>query len=102
MKSTDDRLNDAADRHAQMIQRHRKSDSVTNGDPVIDWITTDFALKQSAAQTKQKGLKAVNHKTIVDEDSRKKQVNGVFWHRVRQVLTLIAIAIVAYTLFHFA
>ncbi|MBA2057351.1 hypothetical protein H0262_05575 [Psychrobacter cryohalolentis] len=102
MKSTDDISNDVADRHAEMIQKHRKSNSVTNGDPVINWTTADFALKQSAAQTRQKGLKAVNHKMIDDEDSRKEQVNGVFWHRARQVLTLIAIAIVAYTLFHFA
>ena len=102
MKSTDDISNDAADRHAEMIQKHRKSDSATNGDPMIDWTTANFALEQSAAQTKQKGLKAVNHKTIDNEDSRKEQVNGDFWHRARQVLTLIAIAIVAYTLFHFA
>lgn len=102
MKSIDDRSNDAADRHAQMIQKHRKSDSVSSDDPVIDWTTADFSLKQSAAQTKKKGLEAVNHKTINDEDSRKEQVNGDFWHRARQVLTLIAIAIVAYTLFHFA
>ena len=33
------------------------------------------------------------------EKQRKKDE---FWSRVRQVLTLIAIAIIAYTLFHFA
>ena len=102
MKSTDDKSNDAADRHAEMIQKHRKSDNVSSDDPVIDWTTADFALEQSAAQTKQKGLKAVNHKTIDDEDSRNEQVNGDFWHRARQVSILISIAIVAYTLFQFA
>ena len=91
MKSTDDRSNDTADRHAQMIQKHRKSDSVSSDDPVIDWTTADYALEQSAAQTKQKGLKAINHQTIDDEDSRKEQVNGDFWHRARQVFTVTAI-----------
>ncbi len=32
----------------------------------------------------------------------KQRLREAFWNRVRQVLTLIAIAIVAYTLFHFA
>ena len=45
MKSTDDISNDAADRHAEMIQKHRKSDSVTNGDPMIDWTTSDYQLQ---------------------------------------------------------
>lgn len=102
MKSTDDRSNDEADRHAEMIQKQRKSNSVSSVDPMIDWTTADFALEQSAAQTKQKGLKAVNHQTIDDEDDRKEQINGDFWHRARQFLTLIAIAIVVYTLIHFA
>lgn len=92
--------------------------------PMIDWTTPEyqlqlqrekrikvmkfneriasFPLKQSAAQTKQEGLKAINHKTIDDEANRKQSVNSDFWHRVMNVMTLIAIAIVAYTLFHFA
>lgn len=64
--------------------------------------TASFSLEQSAAQTKQEGLKATNHKTIDDEANRKQSVNSDFWHRVMNVMTLIAIAIVAYTLFHFA
>lgn len=64
--------------------------------------TASFSLEQSAAQTKQEDLKATNHKTIDDEFNSKQSVNSDFWHRVMNVMTLIAIAIVAYTLFHFA
>lgn len=103
MKSTDDKSNDAADRHAEMIQKHRKSDSVSSVAPMINWTTADSALEQSAAQTKKKGLKAVNHKTIDDEDSRKQSVNMQFWHSIKQVVFVITCAaIVIYTLFHFA
>ena len=103
MKSTEDRSNDEADRHAEMIQKQRKSNSVSSVDPMIDWTTADFALEQSAAQTKQKGLKAVNHQTIDDEDDRKQSVNMQFWHSIKQVVFVIACAaIIIYTLIHFA
>ena len=99
----DDRANDEADRHAEMIQKQRKSDSVSSVAPMIDWTTADFALAQSAAQTKQKGLKAVNHQTIDDEDDRKQSVNMQFWHSIKQVVFVIACAaIIIYTLIHFA
>lgn len=45
MKSTDDISNDVADRHAEMLQKHRKSDSVSNVDPMIDWTTSDYQLQ---------------------------------------------------------
>ena len=45
MKSTDDRSNDEADRHAQMMQIQRTTDSVSGVDPMIDWTTTDCQLQ---------------------------------------------------------
>ena len=103
MKSTDDRANDKADRHAQMMQKQREIVSVSSVAPMIDWTTADCALEQSAAQTKQKGLKAVNHQTIGDEDNRKQSVNMQFWHSIKQVVFVIACAaIIIYTLIHFA
>lgn len=41
----DVRANVEADRHAQMMQKQRKTDSVSNFDPMIDWTTTDYLLK---------------------------------------------------------
>lgn len=41
----DDRANDEADRHAQMMQKQRKTDSVSNVDPMIDWTTSDYQLQ---------------------------------------------------------
>lgn len=122
MKSTDDRANDKADRHAEMMQKQREIVSVSSVAPMIDWTTADyllqksdglkvrfnertasFALEQSAAQTKQEGLKAVNHQTIGDEDNRKQSVNMQFWHSIKQVVFVIACAaIIIYTLMHFA
>ena len=78
MKSIDDRANDEADRHAQMMQKQRKTDSVSSVEPLIDWTTADYALKQSVAQTRQKDLKAVNHQAIDDEAKRKQSVNQQF------------------------
>lgn len=48
---------------------------------------------------------AIAKRRIESERSKKlekQRLREAFWNRVRQVLTLIAIAIVAYTLFHFA
>ena len=103
MKSTDDRSNDEADSHAQMIQKQRKSENISSVAPMIDWTTADCALEQRAAQTKKKGLKAVNDKTIDGEDDRKQSVNVQFWHSIKQVVFVIACAaIIIYTLIHFA
>ena len=41
----DDRANDEADRHAQMMQKQRKTDSVSSIDPMIDWTTSDYQLQ---------------------------------------------------------
>lgn len=48
---------------------------------------------------------AIAIRKIESERSKKlekQRLREAFWNRVRQVLTLIAIAIIAYTLFHFA
>ena len=103
MKSTDDRANDKADLHAQMMQKQREIVGVSSVAPMIDWTTADFALEQSAAQTKQEGLKAVNDKTIDDEDNRKQSVSMQFWHSIKQVVfVIVCAAIIIYTLIHFA
>lgn len=103
MKSIDDRANDEADRHAQMMQKQRKTDSVSSVEPLIDWTTADYALKQSVAQTRQKDLKAVNHQAIDDEAKRKQSVNQQFWHSMKEIIFVITCAaIIVYTLIHFA
>lgn len=103
MKSTDDRANDEADRHAQMMQKQRKTDSVSSVGPMIDWTAADYSLKQSVAQTRQKDLKAVNHQTIDDEADRKQSVNQQFWHSMKEIIFIIVCAAIAvYTLIHFA
>lgn len=60
-----------------------------------------FAMQQSKAQTIQDGIAARNAKARLDEQLRKQRKHDAFMHRVKQLLTLIAIAIVAYTLIHF-
>ena len=61
-----------------------------------------FAMMQSKEQVIQDGIAARNAQMRLDEQLRKERVNSEFWNRVRQVLTVIAIALIAYTLFHFA
>ena len=48
----DVRANDEADRHAQMMQKQRKTDSVSNFDPMIDWTTTDCQLQSQRDKNK--------------------------------------------------
>ena len=52
MKSTDDISNDEADRHAEMIQKQRKSNSVSSVNPMIDWTTTDCQLQLQRDKSK--------------------------------------------------
>lgn len=61
-----------------------------------------FAMQQSKEQVARDLIKARNAQTLLDEQLRKERLNSEFWNRVRQVLTVIAIALIAYTLFHFA
>ena len=67
-------------RHAEKMQKQRKSKEQDIKDGIADR----------------------NAQTLLSEQLRKERVNSEFWNRVRQVLTIIAIAIVAYTLIHFA
>ena len=60
-----------------------------------------FAMMQSKEQVIQDGIAARNAQMRLNEQLRKERVNSEFWNRVRQVLTVIAIALIAYTLFHF-
>ena len=57
---------------------------------------------ENAAQVEKDRIADRNARTRLDEQLRKERVNSEFWNRVRQVLTVIAIALIAYTLFHFA
>ena len=61
-----------------------------------------FAMQQSKEQVARDRIADRNARTRLDEQLRKERVNSEFWNRVRQVLTVIAIALIAYTLFHFA
>ena len=61
-----------------------------------------MALEASKEQAIRDGIRARNAQALLDEQLRKERVNGEFWHRVRQALTVIAIAIVIYTLIHFS
>ena len=49
----DIRANDEADRHAKMMQKQRKADSVSRIDPMIDWTTSDY--QQQSQRYKNKG-----------------------------------------------
>ena len=57
---------------------------------------------EDAAQVNKDRIADRNARARLDEQLRKERLNERFWNRVRQVLTLIAIALIAYTLFHFA
>ena len=48
----DVRANDEADRHAKMMQKHRKADSVSSVDPMIDWTTSDYQLQSQRDNNK--------------------------------------------------
>ena len=60
-----------------------------------------FSLEQSAAQTKQDGLKAVNHQTISNEDDRKQAANGTFWYRVWVGCNVLLLMIILYAAYQF-
>ena len=61
-----------------------------------------FAMQQSKEQVARDRIADRNAQARLSEQLRKERVNNEFLNRVRQGLTFIAIAIVAYTLFHFA
>ena len=48
----DIRANDEADRHAKMMQKQRKADSVSSVDPMIDWTTSDYQLQSQRDKNK--------------------------------------------------
>jgi lipopolysaccharide export LptBFGC system permease protein LptF len=58
-----------------------------------------FALVQELAQTKQDDIKAKNIETIKEEEQDKQDKNSEFWYRVRWVLNIVALIIIAATLF---
>lgn len=61
-----------------------------------------FAMQQSKEQVARDRIAARNAQTRLDDQLRKERLNEALINKLRQVLTLIAIAIVAYTLFHIA
>lgn len=61
-----------------------------------------ISMQQSKEQNIKDGIKARNAQTLLSEQLHKERLNEAFIHKIRQVLTLIAIALIAYTLFHFA
>lgn len=60
-----------------------------------------IAMIQSKEQVARERIAARNAQTILNEQLEKQRKNGEFWHRVMNVLSVIAIAVVIYTLIHF-
>ena len=61
-----------------------------------------FAMQKSKEQVARDRIADRNARTRLDEQLRKERLNEAMLNKLRQVLTIIAIAIVAYTLFHLA
>lgn len=61
-----------------------------------------FAMIQSKEQVARDRIAARNAQTRLENQLRKERLNEALVNKLRQVLTVIAIAIVAYTLFHIA
>ena len=61
-----------------------------------------FAMMQSKEQVIQDGIAARNAQMRLNEQLRKERLNEELINKLRQVLTLVAIALVAYALFHIA
>ena len=65
--------------------------------------TASLELARTIEQNKQDDLRAINRKTIKEEDDRKQSVNIRFWHSMKEIIFVIACAAIAvYTLIHFA
>lgn len=60
------------------------------------------SLADSRVKARQDTLRERNQQTILSEQLERQRRHSEFVHRLMNVLTVIAIAIVAYTLFHFA
>ena len=58
-----------------------------------------LSLAQDIEQTKRDNLKAQNLKTIKEEEQDKQDKSSEFWYRVRWVLNIVALIIIAATLF---
>ena len=78
----------------------------TNKPPACDALWNErqahISMQQSKEQAIRDGIRARNAQALLDEQLRKERVKDEFWSRIRQVLTVIAIAIVIYTLINFA
>ena len=61
-----------------------------------------FAMQQSKEQVARDRIRERNAQSRLDAQLRKERLNAAMLNKLRQVLTLVAIAIIAYTLFHFA
>ena len=61
-----------------------------------------ISMQQSKEQVARDCIAERKAQARIDEQLRKDRVNSAFWCRVRRVLTVIAIAIVIYTLINFA
>lgn len=59
--------------------------------------TAHLSLVQDSEQEKARQIKAKNMQTIEAERQRKREVNAAFWHSIKSVVLVIALA--AITLF---
>ncbi|OEH66791.1 MAG: hypothetical protein BAX61_13380 [Psychrobacter sp. B29-1] len=56
-------------------------------------------LANSKNQAQQDARKAFEAKVALNEQLRKQRINGLFWERVRKVLTTLAFIIILATIF---
>lgn len=64
--------------------------------------TASIELARTIEQNKQDDLRAMNRKTIDDENNRKQSVNMQFWHSMKEIIFMITCAAIAiYALIHF-
>ena len=56
-------------------------------------------LASSKEQAQQDARKAFEEKVALNEQLRKQRINGLFWERVRKVLTTLAFIIILFTIF---
>ncbi len=88
MNNYDQRANDRADQHLNMMHKGSEYDAMKG-------------LAGSKADAARDALRERNAQSRLDEQLRKQRKNDELLRKAKMILALIAIAIVAYTLIHF-
>lgn len=102
--SSDDEDFNRAVNHAQMMRRQRYKQECKRRQDKMEFNerTASMALAASKAEMIQDALRERNKQSELDKQLKKERRNSEFWHRVMNVLIIIAIAVVIYTLIHFS